>query len=77
VKNADKITSSVAELEAETVSYVVCSILGISNEFSKLYLKGWNADTNLMKKIRVAKVISAIDKIVERLMERHKEVFEG
>lgn len=76
-KNADKITSSVAELEAETVSYVVCSILGISNEFSKLYLKGWNADTNLMKKIRVAKVISAIDKIVKRLMERHKEVFEG
>lgn len=40
---------SVAEIEAESVAYVVCSALGIESN-SELYLNAWGADREIVKK---------------------------
>jgi len=58
------LTSATKELEAETVAYVVCDCIGINSYKAPLYLKGWDQSLSGYEKIRVDKVVSAIEKIL-------------
>lgn len=61
-KRKEKVSREVAELEAESASYLVCSCLGIENDGAKKYLGHWNGDkekveSSAMKIIKVSEEI--------------------
>jgi len=46
--NDSDITNSLAEQQAETVTYLVCNILGVKRK-SEFYLKNWKLSKDIMK----------------------------
>ncbi len=60
--------TSTKELEAETVAYVVCDCIGINSYKAPLYLAGWDKTLSGYEKVRIEKVVSAIEKILGALV---------
>lgn len=62
-----KYSRAVKEVEAETVSYVVCSALGFENKTSAMYIKNHAGD--IPEDFRTSKIISTCQKIMETIIE--------
>lgn len=54
------------EVEAETVSYMVTSYLGMENEKSQYYIGGWNGCSDKLKG-RGTKIVKAAEQIIKSL----------
>ena len=67
-KRREKTTRSQRELEAEAVSYLVCSYLGIDNQASKLYIGGWKGDKSKLENSGKV-ILSAAERIIRRIKE--------
>lgn len=65
-KVREKLSRDDRELQAESVSYVVCSCIGLDNEGSKYYLGHWNGNRDKLKEHSL-KIISCSDKILRKL----------
>ena len=70
IEDAAELTQSLAEVEAESVAYLCCAVLGLPGlEESRGYVQGWlarsgsDADTFTDKHAR--RVLGAVDKILK------------
>jgi len=59
---------SVQEIEAETVSFIVSTALGIDNQKSRLYVANWGADKKELQN-RGKKLISVAEQIIREIKE--------
>lgn len=66
-KDRATFSSEVKEVEAETVSYIVCDALGFENKTSKLYIKNHAGD--IPEDFRTMKIISVCEKIMSTIMD--------
>jgi len=65
-------TTAVKEVEAETVSYIVCDALGFENKTSALYIKNHNKD--IPEDFRTTKIISTCEKIMSQIIDNSDTV---
>lgn len=65
-KVREKLSRDERELQAESVSYVVCACIGLDNEGSKYYLGHWNGNKETLKKHSL-KIVSCADKILRKI----------
>lgn len=59
----EDLSREVKETEAETVSYIVCSYLGLDNEKSQFYIGNWNGGSEMLKG-RGSKLVSVAESII-------------
>ena len=64
----EQLTKSVKELDAEAVSFMIASVLGIKNEESATYIRGW-AGQNASEEIkgRGSKLIRTAQEIIDEM----------
>jgi len=68
LKKDVSISRDVAELQAESVAYIVCQCVGINNGGSKFYLGRWGGSEGKDKlKESSLKIVSAADKILRKV----------
>lgn len=68
LKEGERIDRDVAELQAESVSYIVGQCIGIENEGSKFYLGRWGGDGGKEKlKEHSIKIVACADKILRKV----------
>lgn len=65
-KRKGKITREVAELEAESTAYLVCSCLGIENDGAKKYIGHWNGDGQKIESSAV-KILKVSEQILRKV----------
>jgi len=65
-KQEGKVSREAAEIEAESVSYLVASYLGIDKELSTGYVAGFKSGAS---EIRTKKIIGAADKIIKAIRD--------
>lgn len=65
---AEKLTSHIKEVEAESVAFIVGSILGLEVKSAPLYVKGWG---DFSDEVRVKEILSASEKILASLIEKN------
>ncbi len=58
----------IKEMEAEAVSFLVCSAVGIENKQAALYLGNWNADGDKLNKSGT-RILKTAEKIIKRIEE--------
>jgi hypothetical protein len=65
-----RISREAREVEAESVSYLVCSALGLENTKAPLYIKGWGdfSDT-----VRIKKIMNVTEKILSVIFSGGQE----
>lgn len=64
--HTDTIPRDIKELEAEAVSYIVCSFLGIENKKSALYLGNWSATKDKLTN-QGARILKTSEKIIRKM----------
>ncbi|OBW62026.1 ArdC family protein [Dehalococcoides mccartyi] len=66
---SEPLPRSIAEMEAEAVSYLVSNYVGIDNDKSALYLGNWRADKEKLENsgIKILKVAEQIIKQIQKL----------
>ena len=57
-----KVPTAVKEVEAETVAFVVCSLIGFKSLQAPIYIKGWEKRTK-DEKPRIDKVLKVVESI--------------
>lgn len=62
-KKRAEYTAEQKETEAETVSYLVCKMIGLENTASAYYIKGWKSE-----KVNTMKVINTAEKITKKIL---------
>ena len=67
-KDRNELTSATKELEAEAISYMVSSMIGIQNDESAAYIRNWagNNSHELIKN-KGSKLIRTAQKIIDDL----------
>jgi len=66
LQDTEIISKDIKEMEAEAVSFLVCSAVGIENEKSKYYLGGYNANPENLGKSG-SRIISVAEKIIKKI----------
>jgi len=61
-EQGSKVPGAVKEVEAETVAFVVCSLLGFKSLQAPIYIKGWEKKTKDTKP-RIDKVLKVVESI--------------
>lgn len=61
----EKVDKETREVEAESVSYLVCSAIGLENTKAPLYIKGWG---NFTDTVRIKKIMTVTEKIISMLL---------
>jgi antirestriction protein ArdC len=61
-----KLTADVRELEAESVSFLVCACLGVDNDGAKFYLGHWKGDRSKLAKSAL-RILSTAEKILRKV----------
>jgi len=64
--NRKDLSRDTRELEAEAVSYIVCSSLGIDNQKSKYYIGNWHGDADKLGNSG-SRIIKTAEKIVRAI----------
>jgi len=62
----ESIPRDIKELEAEAVSYIVCSFLGIKNKKSALYLGNWSATKDKLTN-QGSRILKTAEKIIRKI----------
>lgn len=65
----DTIPRDIKELEAEAVSYIVCSFIGIENKKSALYLGNWSATKDKLTN-QGARILKTAEGIIRKITKR-------
>lgn len=61
LEDYERISKEAREVEAESVSYLVCSAIGLENTKAPLYIKGWG---DFKDEVRIKKIMNVTEKIL-------------
>lgn len=66
LRTSDKLPRNVMEIEAESVAYIVCSMIDIDNEGSKYYIADWGGREQIISD-QSMRILKATEKILRRI----------